>query len=67
VVLYGNENSSSTWRVRASLVYKGLDYVEKTIDMHDKDKHSEYKRKVNSMGFVPAIQLPKYSGDRVYW
>ena len=68
VILYGYWGSSATWRVRAALMYKGINYEEISVDIVSKDVHyQDYTRKINPMGFVPAVKMPKYAGERVFW
>ena len=45
----------ATWRVRAALVYKNLNYDEVSINIVGKDESwVDYQKKINPMGFVPA-------------
>ena len=68
VVLYGFWGSSATWRVRAALEYKKINYEEISVDIVGKGaSFLEYKTQINPMGFVPAVKIPKFAGERVFW
>ena len=64
ITLYGcpfqESASSSTWRVRAALHYKQLEYNEVSSASVE-----NYNKEINPMGMIPAIKLPKF-GDRVF-
>ena len=57
VLLYGYPISSATWRVRAAMIYKRVEFEEKTVDIFAGD--ADYKTNVNPMGFVPAVKFPQ--------
>jgi len=67
VTLYGFWASSATWRVRAALVYKNLNYDEVSINIVGKDESwVDYQQKINPMGFVPSVKLHTFAGERVF-
>ncbi|CAG5094192.1 Oidioi.mRNA.OKI2018_I69.XSR.g13332.t1.cds [Oikopleura dioica] len=57
ILLYGYPASSATWRVRAAMIYKKVDFEEKMIDINVGD--AGFTAKVNPMGFVPAVKFPQ--------
>ena len=61
-----NEN---LWkRVRAGLVCKGIPFEEMSVDIISKDeKYQMYKRRINPLGFAPAVKIPKFAGERTFW
>lgn len=63
LLLYGYPISSATWRVRAAMIYKQVEFDEKTVDIFAGD--ADYKSNVNPMGFVPAVKFPQ-NGKTVF-
>ena len=68
VTLYGFWASSATWRLRVALKFKEIDFEEKSIDIVGNDKEWEkYQKKVNPLGFVPALKIPQISEEKIFW
>jgi len=68
VILYGFWGSSCSWRVRAALEFKKIDFEEISINTVEKgETYLQYKNSSNPMGFIPAVKIPAYAGDRVFW
>jgi len=66
ITLYGFWASSATWRVRAALHYKQLNYKEVSVDIVKQDaSYINYKKTKNPLGVVPAVMLPAH-GERVF-
>lgn len=57
VTLYHYWRSSSSWRVRWALNYKKVDYDSKHIDLLNGESESGEYKKLNPLGFVPALDI----------
>ena len=54
----------ATWRVRAALVYKNINYDEVSINIVGKDEGwVDYQKKINPMGFVPSGSVSNWSHE----
>ena len=54
----------ATWRVRAALVYKNINYDEVSINIVGRDESwVDYQKKINPMGFVPSGFVSNWSPE----
>jgi maleylacetoacetate isomerase len=56
IVLYGFWRSLASFRVRAALNLKGLDYVETVIDLGRGEQFGERFRRINPQHVLPALE-----------
>jgi maleylpyruvate isomerase len=64
--LYGYWRSSSSWRVRIALAFKGLDYEYAAIHLVDQGgiQHTDEHRARNPMEQVPVLEVETPDGQR---
>lgn len=55
--LYGYWRSSSSWRVRIALHFKGVAYENVPVNLLEGEQHGEAHRRVNALRQVPALEL----------
>ena len=57
--LYGYWRSSSTWRVRIALAYKGLSWTDVPVSLikDGGEQHNESYRQINGLAQVPSLAL----------
>ncbi|CAD5207189.1 unnamed protein product [Bursaphelenchus okinawaensis] len=55
LVLYSYYKSSCTWRVRAALAYKGLEYTTKLVNVANADNMMPAYLKLNPSGNLPTL------------
>lgn len=56
-VLYGYFRSGTTYRVRAALNYKGVDYDYEPVDLAGGAQSGEAYKRLNPQGLVPALKV----------
>jgi maleylacetoacetate isomerase len=56
VVLYGYWRSLATFRVRAALNFKGIDYTESVIDLSKGEQFGEHYHRINAQHVLPALE-----------
>jgi len=54
-VLYHYWRSSSAWRVRFALSYKGIAYESRFVNLRANEQHSEGYKQVSPLGVVPCL------------
>ena len=54
--LYSYWRSSSAWRVRTGLAWKGIPYTYEAVHLLKEHQHQETYRGKNPMGFVPMLE-----------
>lgn len=57
--------SSSSWRVRWALSYKKIEYKSIAVNLLDDETDKEPYRKINPMGFVPALEVAHESDRKI--
>ena len=57
IVLYTYWRSSCSWRVKWAFALKGLEFIEKPINLLQQEQKSEQYTKLNPMGCVPTMQI----------
>lgn len=57
LTLYHYWRSSSSWRVRWALAYKGIPYDAVAVSLLDGESESEANRARNPMGYVPTLEV----------
>jgi maleylpyruvate isomerase len=62
--LYNYWRSSSSWRVRIALGYKGIPYEYLAIDLHGQQYQPAYAREINPLSQVPVLELDDRSPPR---
>src|SRR4051812_31680511 len=56
VVLYGYWRSLATFRVRAALNFKEIDYTESVIDLSKGEQFGERYHRINAQHVLPALE-----------
>lgn len=62
VELYGYWRSTSTWRVRIALFWKGVSFRTHPVDLLAGEQQGEGYAAINPLGMVPALEVT--DGDR---
>lgn len=57
IVLFSYWRSTSSWRVRLALEFKGLPYTYHAVNLLKKEQHSAEFRQVNPHGLIPALRI----------
>jgi maleylacetoacetate isomerase len=56
VILFSSWRSSASWRVRAVLAFKGIEYEYRPVDLYNgEQRKSDFLTNVNPMSQVPAL------------
>lgn len=56
LTLYGYFRSSTTFRLRLALKFKGLDYIYKPVNLLVKEHQADAFKRINPQGLVPALE-----------
>ncbi len=57
ITLFSYWRSSSSWRVRLGLLYKGLSFTAKTVNLLKNEQLAPQYLSVNVQGLVPALRV----------
>ncbi|CAN5970504.1 unnamed protein product [Sphagnum jensenii] len=57
VALYSFYRSSSAWRVRLALLFKGIPYEYKAINLQKREQYSDGFKKLSPLQLIPVLEI----------
>jgi len=57
VALYSFYRSSSAWRVRLALLFKGIPYEYKAINLQKREQYSDEFKKLSPLQLIPVLEI----------